>query len=267
MGRRRKGERNLGPYRDGRRWHVVLVGADGERILHYFETEGRAKKFRAIAEEQLVRSATTITQALDAYEQHLKEKGNKPKSYRETARRMRLFFSDTDLALDMITPKVAEGCYRRLVDQGYSADTHRNIWAEAKSFLRWCVGKKWLARNALEHVQGIGRRRHGKPQLRLDEARKWLTKTMELAYTGKDGALAAALTLLLGLRASEIIQRQVLDVDDGGRLLWVPDSKTEAGRRTQQVPKIRRPRLRRLAENRPGDELLFGHHYRKWPWY
>ncbi|MFN2530924.1 MAG: amidohydrolase family protein, partial [Pyrinomonadaceae bacterium] len=35
--------------------------------------------------------------------------------------------------------------------------------------------------------------------------------------------------LLLGPRASELVRRNVRDVDDGGRLLWIGATKTAAG--------------------------------------
>ena len=73
------------------------------------------------------------------------------------------------------------------------------------------------------------------------------------------------MTLLLTLRATEIVTRIVRDVDDEGRLLWVPDSKTEAGRRTMEVPEVLRPHLWRLAEGRAPDEFLFGKRDRGWP--
>jgi hypothetical protein len=51
--------------------------------------------------------------------------------------------------------------------------------AEAKSFLGWCVGKRWLARNPLDEVVGVGKRRHRKAQLRINEARRWQAKALE----------------------------------------------------------------------------------------
>lgn len=44
------------------------------------------------------------------------------------------------------------------------------------------------------------------------------------------------MTLTMGLRASEIVSRRVRDLDDGGRMLWVEDTKTVAGNRTVAVP-------------------------------
>jgi integrase len=52
---------------------------------------------------------------------------------------------------------------------------------------------------------------------------------------------------------------------DLGRLLWIPTSKTEAGRRTLRVPDALRPYLQRLASDRKPADLLFGEHWRNWP--
>jgi hypothetical protein len=42
----------------------------------------------------------------------------------------------------------------------------------AKTFLKGSVGRGYLRTNPLEGVLGTGKRRHGKRQPRLDEARK-----------------------------------------------------------------------------------------------
>lgn len=110
-----------------------------------------------------------------------------------------------------------------------------------------------------------GKRRHGKPQLRIDEARKWMATATELAAAGEAGAVAAMLALLLGMRASEIVSRVMRDLDDDGRLLWLPDSKTEAGKRTLRVPEVLRESLQGLVADRKSDALLFGVHWRDWP--
>ena len=70
-------------------------------------------------------------------------------------------------------------------------------------------------------------------------------KAVALADDGEAGAVAALLALVMGMRANEIVSRVVRDLDDDGKLLWIPDSKTEAGRRTLQVPELLRPLLRR----------------------
>jgi hypothetical protein len=48
-----------------------------------------------------------------------------------------------------------------------------------------------------------------------------LAKATERANAGEEGAAAAMLALLLGMRATEITARVVRDLDDEGRLLWI----------------------------------------------
>ena len=47
--------------------------------------------------------------------------------------------------------------------------------------------------------------------------------------------------------------------------MWIPASKTEAGRRTLEVPALLQPFLLKLAEGRPANAPLFGNHWRDWP--
>jgi len=111
----------------------------------------------------------------------------------------------------------------------------------------------------------VGKRRHGKEQLRIDEARRWQGKAIEYAERGEAGAVAAMMCLVMGMRCSEVVSRIVRDLDDEGRLLWIPDSKTLAGRRKLQVPDFLQPYLIRLAKDRDPQAGLLGEHWRDWP--
>jgi integrase len=110
------------------------------------------------------------------------------------------------------------------------------------------------------------RRKRGKPQLRLDEARRWLAAALQAALT-EPGALAGAMTLLMGMRASEVAERVVRDLDDQGRLLWIPHAKTAAGVRRLQVPVVLRPLLLALARGRQPNDPLFEGGTRWWVHY
>lgn len=214
----------------------------------------------------------TVSAAIEAYEKHRREKGNKLGTLADTTYRLRAFFIEPDALLSDLTPGRCGGYYGALqarstrTGKPFAVDSHRNMLAEARSLLKWCaVVKKWIGRNPLDGVEGKGKRRHGKPQLRIDEARKWMATATALAETGEPGAVAAMMALLLGMRASEIVNRVARDLDDNGRLLWIPNSKTEAGRRTLRVPDLLRPHLRVLAAGMAPDSLLFGEHWRDWP--
>jgi len=213
----------------------------------------------------------TIEDALKVYEKHLREKGNKDSSIGQTLIKLRRFFSDVEIEVAAVSPRLGQRYYdelrrsKRKDGELVSVDYHRNTLAEAKTFLKWCVKKNWAPANALEKVEGVGRRKHGKPQLRIDEARLWIAKAIEHADRGEAGAVAALMTLLMGMRATEIISRVVRDLDDGGRLLWIPDAKTAKGRRAVQVPELLRPYLRELCRDKTPAAKVFGEHWRNWP--
>jgi integrase len=80
-----------------------------------------------------------------------------------------------------------------------------------------------------------------------------------LADAGEPGAVAAMMALLMGMRASEIVRCVGRDIDDRGRLLWIPLSKTPAGKRTLQIPAVLRGHLIGLADSQDPHVRLFAH--------
>lgn len=237
-------------------------------------------------------------------------KGNKPRPIATTAIRLRSFFTatakdkkraaaDLEQSLVSLTAKRCETLYVSLSGRPCSAckvasplgaascvrcgapdlgeprmkpDTHRNMLSEARTFLVWCCEKprRWLQKNPLEGVKGVGRRRHGKPQLRLDEARRWLDVAFRLADQGDDGAVGALMTLTMGLSGEEITMRVNRDVDDVGRLLHITDGKTAARRKPFPVPEEMRGYLYERSKGKdPGAPLFPGKrqrpHWRDWP--
>ena len=81
-------------------------------------------------------------------------------------------------------------------------------------------------------------------------SRRWQAKALQFADQGEEGAVAAMMSLLMGMRASEIVSRIVRDLDDEGRLLWIPETKTEAGKRTLPVPEVLNRTCRRSPKGR-----------------
>lgn len=282
MGRPKGSERILGPYRDGNRWRVHVIDAEGNLDRQSFASESDARQFietvRKLDNEAAVKS---VGEALEDYELYLRGNNLKPRSIERAIKSLRLFFPKLDLQLRAVTPKLAASYYDALTvrkrsgtDRTIAVATHRNALSEVKTFLRWCVQKEWLKTNPAEVIKGRGIIRRGKTQLRIDEAMKWSKVAFALAPE-EPGALAAILTFYLNLRCSEVIALRVRDVDAGGTVLWVPDSKTETGRRRLEVPKTVPvdELLLAMAAGRSGTELLFpptrenvpGRWRREWP--
>jgi integrase len=250
-----------GPYPHHERWLIKIVDRTTRKATNrIFETREEAENaIQTLKRQQRNEAGISVSQALDRYERWLAEvghkgEGNKPRTVETTLQRLRRFFGEAmKIAVGSLTPACSGKLYEALTG---AVDSRRNILAEAKTFLRWCRCKGWARTNALEHVQGLGKRRRGKPQLTTDEARKFLAKALELADED-EGGIAAAMSLLMGMRASEIIERTVRNLDDEGRLLWITDAKTQAGVRRLEVPPQLQAHLQRLARGRGASDRLF----------
>lgn len=286
MPRRRHGSRVLGPYSWRGKYRIFLCDEGGAKTQAVYETEAAAREVIAALEADLKkRMGRTVADALKAYEDHLlNEKNNRSGSVRTTLTRLRSFFEEPEVELGTLTSRQCRRYYRQATERvsprtgrPLAADSHRNTLAEARTFLNWCVKpQRWLKSNPLLDVAGLGKRRHGKPQLRIDEARRLRETCHRHAARGDDGAVAVLLALLMGLRAGEIVSRTVRDVDDAGRILWVDDNqalafspKTAAGRRPVSVWEEVRGYLMARVRGRQPDALLFtaeegGAHWRDW---
>lgn len=276
MSQRQRKPGVFGPYehRSGQ-WRVVFREEGGAETKRTFPTKEEAEKQRkqwlGVIAEWI---GVTVEKSIDAYEIHLRQaRGNRKGSANTTVYRVRYFFRPWLVELlEVLTPAKCEKRYAQIVTEPsehtgkpLAPDTHRNTLAEAKTFAAWCVGKGWLRSNPLEAVEGQGKRKHGKEQLRINEARLWLGKALEHANHGEPGAVAAMISLVMGMRCSEIVSRVVRDLDDDGQLLWIPCSKTPAGRRTLEVPPLLQQDLKRLCRDKLPEAPLFGHHWRDWP--
>lgn len=270
-----------GPYRHGAGYRCSFRRAGKTCATEIVPTLEEAVRLKYALQRELDElHGITVGEALAEYEAHMVRKGNKPTSIYVCKRRLRDFFPDLTLSLAGITPKEGERLYdalatrtRKSTGTKLAADTHRNTLADAKTFFLWCIRKGWIRSSPLSLVEGQGRRRRGKAQLGIDEARKLAGVTLRAAERGDVGAVAVLVSLYLGLRSGEIVNLRVRDVDDGGRVLWIREAldatldqlKTRAAHRAPRVPELLRPLLVGLGQGRAGTEYLFGQHWRDWP--
>lgn len=258
--------RYLGPYAFGTRFRCQLVNGNRRTWLTPESTAERAVRVaERMVEELTARQPLTVGQALDNYAQYMATvKGNKPLSVTTTLYRLQRFFSEQGLAVSLLTQRRCAGYYQAITTK-QKPDTHRNTLSEARTFCRWLSKQHILRTNPIDGIEPIGRRNKGKPQLTVDEAKRWLQVAEEQAKKGEVGAVAAMMTLLMGLRSSEVTERTVRDLDDSGRVVCVPVGKTAASRRRVDVPAMLQPYLQELKRDKLPMALLLGHHYRDWP--
>jgi integrase len=146
-----------------------------------------------------------------------------------------------------------------------SVDSLHGIRSAANGFFAWVIKKGHVKNNPLAQIEIMGRRNCGKEQLRMDEARGFLARALsdeplpgQRGTQQRDALIGAATALLLGLRNGEVSDRVVRDLDDGGRILWIPSAKTRAGRRRMEIPAVLQTHLLKLAAGKLGTDRLFG---------
>lgn len=252
-----------GPYPHRRRWRV-RVHRGGGSATRSFATYEAALRFRAEVERQT--AERTVSDAIEAFADHQRRDGTRESSVMTTRARLRSLFGVGPLQLGgllgSITPARARSLYRAWCERPTrtgrppAPDTRLNTLAEAGTFARWCVGEQWLRSDPFAGVTDKVRRRRGKPQLRVDEARALTDLCLERGAEDP-GAIAALTALLLGLRAGEVAGCQVRDVDDDGRVLEVADAKTPSGKRRVELPDVLQPLLASRAQGRPALAPLF----------
>jgi integrase len=235
--RKNPNTRALGPYpeRGGKRWRVVVVDASGARVSQYFEGEGEAESFigsfRVAAAEA---EALTVEDALKLYRESRIARGLAEFTTKYEFFRLRKFLPP-DVALPNFTETLAQKTYDGYITS-HAVATHRQALLDARLFFDFAIKSKWTSANPFAKIAGVGTRNRGKPQLRVDEARRWTEEALRRAGLGEPGAIAALCALWLGMRRTEIQRITARDVDDGGRLLWVDGTKTRAARRRVRVP-------------------------------
>lgn len=255
-------EQVYGPYYDATRrspWAVHFIRADGGRRVVRVATEAEAR--RLVETGRYEAQGRTVTSAVEAYLEH-KRASLRPASAATLEYRLRgiLRTDERDRLLRDLSPRVASQLYARRVGET-RADTHRGELAAAEAWAAWCIRQGWIRGNPFAAVEPVGQRATGKPQLRIDEARRFVRVALG---EGTSEGLAAVMPVVLGMRASEVTDCRVRDIDDGAGLVWIGQAKTRAGVRQLIVPALLRPPLIDLVAGRDGGERLFGDVDRHW---
>jgi integrase len=258
-----------GPYEKRKKFRIVIVDcATGAQTYQSFatmeEAEAQLKKLRREAiREAVEENGLKLDDAIDQYAEHKKQAGKRAGSIETATHRLRALFKPAlQMPVVLVTTKQAQRFYDMFCEGNTrrgklpSGDTTRNTLSEGKRFLAWCMKKGHCKSNVLADVEGRGIKTRGKPQLTEDEARRWL-ETASPLMEANEWVTAAVTCLLLGVRSSEIVNRQVRDLDRGGTVLVITKGKTRNSDRKQEVPEILKAHLLRLAKGKRGDQQLF----------
>lgn len=264
---RSNGPRIYGPYEHGSGWRVhVVTRRGGKRTTVYksFATRGEADAFITGARDEA--QGVTVSNAVRDFLESKRAKKRAPSTIASAEDRLALILGSVMARPVRYVVGRGEELYaasqvypdgHRRGGQRRADDTHQNALAVAKDWGAWCVRRKLLKVDPFASVEPVGRRTRGadKARLTVDESRKldaWCR-----SHASDQGAVLTLGYLLLGARASELVRRDVRDLDDDGRLLWIGETKTAAGRRRLEIPPVLGAMLIDLARDRAPDAPLF----------
>lgn len=260
----KKPARVLGPYVNGDKFRLVVFEGGGRKSVVVASAEQGLRvrgEILGLLRERAPAPPLTVGEILQEYLHDKRRQGAAEATIATLRYKLRQFLPE-DAALATLTPDWAEQRYKEETrrhgrfGRPIAAATHRGLLRSTKEFFRWTVERRYLAQSPFAAVRPSGRPKAGKPQLRIDEARRLCAVLLQQAPSDP-GAIAVLLALLLGLRSSEVLQRTVRDVDDAGRVLWIAAGKTRNARRRLQVPELLQPLLGRLAAAGPPERRLF----------
>lgn len=257
--RRNDQPRVYGPYRHGDQWRLhVVTGSGGERKTTYDCYPTRELAEAALAGARSQAQGITVKDAVDALLAQMRTNGLAESTIKTNEFRLSHFFQlpqNANRPLRWLNSRGDELYAAAQVER--SADTHQAELALAKQLGDLCVKKRWLKANPFAYVEPVGKKTHGstKSRLRVDESRKLRAYCLE--HGDDQHAVITLAYLLLGSRASELVKRDVRDLDDDGHLLWINRTKTVAGVRRLIIPDELRELLLRLAEGKAPDAPLF----------
>lgn len=255
--------RVLGPYYDANVGTYRLVVFDGNvRKSIRAHSEKEALRLKTQLERSLRHCERTIDEVLTEFLEDKRRQGIKEVSIATIEEKLRSFLPP-DQVIGVLTPEQAQKLYaaatQRISRFGtpIRVQTHHSLLKASKHFFRWAVEQKYIQASPFEKVKRIGKPEVGKKQLRIDESRRMVQVLITACAQGQEGAIATLCQMLLGLRSREILEREVRDLDDEGKVLWIPTGKTQNARRRLEVPEVLRPFLLRLVEGRAPEQLLF----------
>lgn len=240
------------PCRQHKKWRVWFKGLDGQKCYRTFETEEAASAFVLGAKTKLLAGGGHPIGEMAAEYLNSRRSILRPSSIATLDFRLRAVTQGREAVPIEAFPWTRAWSEHVAVQ---STDSQVGILAATRGFAVFCVKAGVIRRDPLEQVEIQGRKKRGKKQLHIDEAKRFVAEALE--HHDDPLALACAAMVYTGLRPGEIMGLQVRDLDANGTLLWVEKSKTEAGKRGVEVAGEFQPYLKVLAQGRESWDYLF----------
>jgi integrase len=255
--RERTGPRAYGPYKHGDKWRVHFVsGRGGDRATSYetFDTWAEADRCKSGATDEA--QGISVADAIKAFLDTKRAQDRSPETISSYEARLGVLLGDLlKRPIRSVASRGAE-LYAGVL-AGRRPDSHQNLLKAGRIWAKFCVKQKWLKSNPFADVEPVGQRTYGadKERLTTDESRR--LESWCLDHPTDIGAALSLGYLYLGARNTELTKRNVRDVDDDGRVLWIGKTKSRAGRRKLAIPDGLSDMLAALCADRDGDAPIF----------
>ncbi len=266
--------RVLGPYQDRDKWRLIIV-ENGQKENQIYATKGEALRMQRKLAKAIIPQTRTVESAINDWKEDRRQTGTcKEPTLDQQATRVSFMLCDhLQEELTRITSKKAEFLYEKhrtrpcKLGRPLAAATHIFDLKCTKNFFKWCVSRRYLVASPFSEVRPMGRKKAGKPQLRVEEAKRFTDTGLRYFETTKNPlAVAALVAITMGPRASEVLNRSVRDLDNGGKILVIDSGKNERAKRRLDVPLFLQPILLGLAHGREPLAKLFGLNGKGRPW-
>lgn len=268
------------PYPHRGKFRCRVTTAGGSRWAPVGETREKAIEWAELALTTAQHNGgLTVSEAAEEYTAARLTDGVRSTSIRRYTMALRRLLGPVwSRSINELRPTRAQDLYDALRttpgERGHllSPDTHRTDLIIGKHFATWLVERGLLKINAFAAVKGVGRRNKGKPQPRIDEARKLHAVCLQ---DPGEGATAVLLLMWTAARSAELMSRTVRDVDDDGAVLCIEDdrergwrTKSTSSQRRAEIPEYLRPRVLGLCKGKIGNALLWSNngalHHHSW---
>lgn len=240
------------PYMHHRAWRVFFKTLDGQKKYETFASEDEALEFIETAGRRKLRGGGHPVEKLAEKFLEYRKRDLMPSSIETLEYRLDAIIRGRRAMPVEVFPW-QRAWEQHIAEQ--SVDTQLGVRSTVRAFFRFCIEAGVLRREPLTDIKVRGRRRRGKKQLHIDEARRF---EAEVFNDYADPLAAAAATMLYtASRPGEVMNLRVRDVDDGAAILWIHGTKTEASKDRVKVFEGLREVLLFHARDRKPDDFLF----------
>ncbi len=245
-----------GPYQEGETKFRLKVAEGGVERSLVFRTLEEVEKVKEELLRKYVRSVRrTIGEALAEHEAWIVDVIGNSLSTKQCFQRMGRWLPK-NVVMGLFSIEDARKLYQEQVDRvsphtgrRLSPATHHMFHRIALRFWNWAIEQGYCRSNPWLKVTPIGRKPSGKPQLRIDEARRLEEVALRKAQEGDSAALGVLLMIYLGLRQGELSARVGRDIDES-----LSAGRRSGGRAAQLAWSACNARTRRWGDSRCGGE-------------